>query len=109
MSTTVYAHVEIRNGIPYIRGTQTKVIEVALDQIARGWDAREIHEQYPYLSLGQIYSALAYYHDHKPELDGDIERRRHRADELRSQVGPQLTRRELEARLGQGSDTPDRS
>src|SRR5438046_63897 len=85
MPTTTYAHNESRGGVPYLEGTQTKVIEVALDQIGHGWDADEIHEQHPYLSLGQIHSALAYYYDHKPELEQDIERRAKLVEELRSQ------------------------
>jgi uncharacterized protein (DUF433 family) len=99
MPATAYAHIEIRNGVPYLEGTQTKVVEVALDQIGSGWDALAIHEQHPHLSLGQIHSALAYYHDHKAELDQDIERRARQAEELRSQVGKQFTRAELEERL----------
>ena len=34
-----------------------------------------MHFQHPNLTLGQIYSALAYYADHQEELDKDIERR----------------------------------
>lgn len=34
--------------------------------------ARILH---PYLTMGQIHSALAYYYDHEDELNKDIERR----------------------------------
>src|SRR4051812_20018782 len=99
MSATTYAHIELRDGVPYIEGTQTKVIEVALDEIAYGWDAAEMQRQHPHLSLGQLHSALAYYHDHQQELDRDIAERERRAEELRSQLGSQLTRGELGERL----------
>jgi uncharacterized protein (DUF433 family) len=99
MPATAYAHIEIREGVPYLEGTQTKVIEVAIDAVAGGWDAAEIHKQHPHLSLGQIHGALAYYYDHKPELDRDIEDRYRAAEALRNRVGPQFTREELEARL----------
>ena len=45
---------------------------IALDRIAYGWDAEEIQQQHPDLSLGQIHSVLAYYYDHKEEMDTDI-------------------------------------
>ena len=36
---------------------------------------------------GQIHSALAYYWDHKDELDADIERRSDFAEQARKQAG----------------------
>ena len=59
---------------------------IVMDHIGRGWDANEIHRQYPYLTLGQIHSALAYYYDHKVEMDGEIEGATHEADRLRAEI-----------------------
>jgi hypothetical protein len=39
--------------------------------------------QHPYLTLGQIHSALACYRDHAPALDWGIERRLQRVEERR--------------------------
>jgi uncharacterized protein (DUF433 family) len=81
---TCYEHIVLDEaGIPLIAGTTMKVIELVLEQSAYGWSPEELHFQHPYLSLGQIHSALAYYWDHKEELDQDIARRRARVDELR--------------------------
>jgi uncharacterized protein (DUF433 family) len=92
MPTPVLSHVYLDDqGVARIEGTRTKVIQVALDKIARGWDAEEIHAQHPYLSLGQIHSALAYYYDHQEELDADIERRDREIERLRAQAGRQFT------------------
>ncbi len=75
MSTpTNYPHIETRaDGKVWLIGTQTKVIEVALDRLAHHWDADEIQRQHPHLTLGQIHSCLAYYHDHEEEMDQAIE------------------------------------
>ena len=75
------------NGVPTIVSTNMKVVELVMAQLAHGWSPEELHFQHPYLSLGQIYSALAYYWDHKAELDEDIERRRQYAEEERSNAG----------------------
>jgi uncharacterized protein (DUF433 family) len=65
-----------------IAGTTMKVIELVLDHLAYGWSPEELHFQHPHLTLGQIHSALAYYWDHKAELDKDIERRLQMVDQL---------------------------
>ena len=61
-------------GVAWIADTNTKVIEVAMDHAAYGWDAEEIHAAHPHLSLAQIHAALSYYHDHKGDLDGQMQR-----------------------------------
>ena len=64
-----------------------KVVELVMAKMAHGWSAEELHLQYPHLTLGQIHSALAYYWDHKDELDADIERRSDLATDARDQAG----------------------
>lgn len=71
---TRYEHIILNEAnVPLIAGTTMKVIELVLDYKAYGWSPEELHFQHPYLSLGQIYSALAYYWDHQAKLDQDIE------------------------------------
>ena len=84
-------------GVAWIDKTNTKVVEVALDQIAHGWSAEEIHFQHPHLSLGQIHAALAYYHDHRAELDAEIQRSVARVEQLRAQAGESPIRKKLRA------------
>jgi uncharacterized protein (DUF433 family) len=73
---------------PVIAGTNMKVIELVLEKMAYGWSPEELHFQHPYLTLGQIYSALAYYWDHQEELDRDIERRLRFIDQVQRAMGP---------------------
>ncbi len=65
-----------------------KVVEVVLAQIAHGWSPEELHFQHPYLSMSQIHSALAYYWEHKKDLDADIEHRLTYAEQSRQAAGP---------------------
>jgi uncharacterized protein (DUF433 family) len=86
---TRYEHIVLDDaGVPRIAGTTMKVIELVLERSAYGWSPEELHFQHPYLSLGQIHSALAYYWDHQDELDQDIARRRERVEELRRTTPP---------------------
>src|SRR5437660_2131437 len=73
-------------GRPWIDDTNIKVIEVVLDHIGYGWNAQEIHDQFPYLSLAQIHAALTYYFDHKAEMDAEIERQHKEYEELRAKA-----------------------
>ena len=83
MSALSWPLIEIDpSGIALIEGTKTKVIEIALDRITHHWDADEIRRQHPHLSLGQIYAALSYYHEHQAECDNLIEERFRRAEEV---------------------------
>ena len=73
---TRYEHVVLDDhGVPLIAGTTTKVVELVVEKMAYGWSPEEFHLQHPYLSLGQIYSAFAYYWDHVDEINQDIQRR----------------------------------
>jgi uncharacterized protein (DUF433 family) len=84
---TRYEHIVLDpQGVPLVAGTTMKVIELILAQTAYGWSPEELHFQFPHLSLGQIHSALAYYWDHREDLDEDIARRLESADHLQSEA-----------------------
>ena len=74
--------------MPHIADTTTKVVELVTDHQAYGWSPDELAVQFPYLTLGQIHSALAYYWDHKVELDEDMARRLAYAEEMRRNAPP---------------------
>jgi len=95
---TGYEHIFLaEDGIPTILGTKTKVVEIVLDHLAHGWSPEEIHFQHPSLSMGQIHSALAYYWDHKEEIEREIERRRETADRIEREIDSNPLRDRLKA------------
>ncbi|CDM65391.1 DUF433 domain-containing protein [Pyrinomonas methylaliphatogenes] len=86
---TAYEHIVLDEaGVPTIEGTTMKVVELVLEMLAYGWSAEELQFQHPYLTLGQIHSALAYYWDHREEFEREIERRLERVEQIRRDVGP---------------------
>lgn len=97
-TTTEYKYVELDDrNVPIVAGTTMKVIELVTGQIAYGWSPEELHFQHPYLTMSQIYSALAYYWDHKEELDADIQQREEYAANLRKQAGESPLAKKLRA------------
>ena len=73
MAATVYPHITFTpEGKPTIDGMRIKVEMIAtLHNV--GVPTEQMVEDYPPLTLAQIYSALAYYYDHKDEIDRQIE------------------------------------
>ena len=84
-------------GVPWVAGANTKVVEVALDKIAYGWSPEEMHRQHPHLSMAQIHAALSYYYEHQAEIDADIERRARYVEEMRAQQPDSPLRQRLRA------------
>lgn len=72
----------IRGGRPFVMGTTVTVADIAVAKIYQMLDADEIADWFE-LSLPQVYAALAYYYDHKAEIDQSIADRRQLAAELK--------------------------
>ena len=86
---TRYEHVVLdEQGVPTIAGTTMKVKELVAERLAWGWSPEELLVNHPYLTLGQIFSALAYYADHQAEIDKEIEADDQYMDELRRNTKP---------------------
>lgn len=83
------------SGIAWIDRTRVKVIEVALDNVAYGWSAEEIHRQHPHLSLAQIHAALSYYYDHQAAFDAEMAEGMAQADRLAAGATDSPLRRRL--------------
>jgi uncharacterized protein (DUF433 family) len=89
LNETRYEHILLDElQVPTIAGTRMKVVELILDHLAYGWSPEELHFQHSYLTMGQVHSALAYYWDHRAELDRDIERRMQLVDQVQKTTPP---------------------
>ena len=96
-TTPVSSHIRIdERGVAWIDDSQVKVVEVVQDYLAYGWTPEEMHLHQPHLSLSQIYGAMSYYHDHKRELDKEIQRRSDLADTLQERYEDKDLRRKLQ-------------
>lgn len=58
-------------GAPRIAGTRIRVSQVVL-MTEQGMSADEVIRSLPHLTLGQVYGALSYYHDHQTQIDDEI-------------------------------------
>ncbi len=89
LTATRYEHIVLdERGVPRIAETQLRVIDLLEAKQANGWTSEQLHDQHPELTLGQIYSALAFYWDHQEELDRAIAARRQELEQLKRQTRP---------------------
>ena len=71
--TIAYPHLDSsRPGQPTIAGKNFKIIHLIREHVAYGWSAEELALNHPQLTLGEIYSALSYYADHRDQIDSQI-------------------------------------
>ena len=78
----IVSNPDIRAGRPCIAGTGVTVADVAIAKIFHQQDPDSIAEWYD-LSLSQVYAALAYYYDHRAEIDASIQERQRIAAEMK--------------------------
>ncbi len=62
---------EVRGGRPCIAGTGLRVIDIVIATIFHHRTPGEIASDYE-ITLAQVHAALAYYYEHKTELDEDV-------------------------------------
>lgn len=70
--TLAYKHLDCSGKTPVIAGKKFKVIHLISEHIAYGWTAEEIALNHPQLTLGEVYSALAYYADNRERIDQEL-------------------------------------
>jgi uncharacterized protein (DUF433 family) len=79
MAAVMAGHIEVTSGVcdgkPYVSGHRITVQDIAIWHERMGLDPDEIATEHG-LELSEVYAALAYYDDHRAEIDASM-----RADE----------------------------
>jgi len=88
MQTVLATHIDSQpgkcGGKPCIAGTRIRVQDVYVWHELRGQSPAEIVASFPQLSLGQVHAALAYYHDHRDEIQTAVADERSWADQMKA-------------------------
>ena len=56
-----------------IAGHRIRVMDIVALHEKGGLSPTQVVEQYPTITLADVYAALAYYHDHRDEIEADFE------------------------------------
>jgi uncharacterized protein (DUF433 family) len=98
----VAGHIEQREGVYYVEGTR-----ISLDSIVyafrEGASPESIHEDFPALTLAQVYGAISFYLDHRTDIDSYLHHRKEQwsaAERAGTPPSPDLQARLERARRG---------
>jgi uncharacterized protein (DUF433 family) len=84
---TIASHIEITPGTcggkPRIAGHRIRVEDIVVWHERMGDSPDEIVTRFPQITLSDVYAALAYYHDHREEIDADMEEGEKIVEEVR--------------------------
>ncbi len=75
---------KVRGGRPCVAGTGLRVTDIVMASLFHNQTPDEIAVGYG-VSLAQVHAALAYYYEHKAQIDEDIRAQIARARELKEQ------------------------
>lgn len=92
MTDVITGHIEIVQGAggprTRIAGRRVRVMDVAIWSERMGMSPDEIVDNHPSLTLADVHAALAYYWDHRDEIEREIEEDRAAIQEYRRRIGP---------------------
>ena len=93
-------------GIIRVSGTRVS-LETVVYAFDAGSTAEEIVQQYPSLSLGNVYAIISYVLDNRQSVDEYVARRREQTDGLRAEIEARWPPEGLRARLlARGTKAP---
>ncbi len=88
MSTVIREHIvstpDTCGGKPRIAGSRIQVKHVVVMYERQGMTPEQIVSEYPHLTLAGIDAAIAYYHDHREEVNADIQAEQEWYEEMKA-------------------------
>ncbi len=92
MERSIASHIESRpgkcGGKPCITGTRIRVWDVYVRHERLGKSADQIVADYPQITLADVHAAIAYYYDHKDEIDAQIKADQDFVQQLKTAATP---------------------
>lgn len=97
MLAVIREHIEATPGIcggrPRIAGHRIRVMDLVVLHEELGLSPDEILHLHPALTLSDVHAALAYYFDHREEIQQDLTRDRQLADEMAGTIPSKIPTR----------------
>ena len=89
-------------GRPRVAGTRIQVKHIVVMHDRMKMTPEQIVSEYPHLTLSDVHASLAYYHDHREEINADLKRERDWYEGMRANA-PSLLKERLGQRMTDGS------
>ena len=84
ISSLLVSSSDVCGGRLRIDGTRVTVNQIAT-LYKQGYNAEDIADQYPHLTMAQVYAALSHYHANKEDIDADLIAEEQEADALQDE------------------------
>jgi uncharacterized protein (DUF433 family) len=81
IATLLVSSPDVCGGRLRIEGTRITVNQI-VTLYKQGYNAEEIADQYPHLTMAQVYAALLHYHTNQQEIDSDLATEKKEAEKL---------------------------
>jgi uncharacterized protein (DUF433 family) len=85
-------HIEVNpnkcGGKPCVAGTRIRVWDIHVWHHLRGQSPEQIIADFPQLSLADVHAALAYYFDHREEIQRQMKEAEEFVEDMRRKQGP---------------------
>jgi uncharacterized protein (DUF433 family) len=108
--SVITEHIEITPGVcggkPRISGHRIRVQDIVIWHERMGLSPDEILLHYPTITLADVYAALAYYHDHRDEIQQQIHTGEAFAAQLQAKTRSVLQRKLTELDSLSSADPP---
>jgi uncharacterized protein (DUF433 family) len=91
IATLLVRSPDVCGGRLRINGTRMTVNQLVV-WYKQGYTPEEIADQYPHLTLAQVYTALAYYHANREDIEEDLTAEKAEADRLEREYRQTLGR-----------------
>lgn len=94
-----YPHIVKIEGRParLERLPRIRVAQIVIDYLNHGWSPDEICLHYPHFQPAEVHSAMAYYFDHRTEIDAEIEQEQTLIEESHKNAKPTAVELRLRA------------
>jgi uncharacterized protein (DUF433 family) len=96
MEVVISEHIEISPGIcggrPRIAGHRIRVQDIVVWHEQMGLSPDEIVSRHPIITLSDVYSALAYYHDHFQEIRQQMQEDENLVKEMQAEIPSKMPR-----------------
>ena len=81
IGTLLVSSPDVCGGRLRIEGTRITVNQIVA-LYKQGYNAEEIADQYPHLTMAQVYAALFHYHTNQEEIEADLAEEKKKAETL---------------------------
>lgn len=82
-----------------VRAGTRVILDLIVNAFWQGMSPEEIVDEYDTLKLADVYAVIAYYLDHRAEIDAYLSQRQDEAQALRTQIAANTSRPDLLRRL----------